>query len=188
MKRTIVVLALLVAACAVPGPREPDRYFVLEPARMSPAVPSNVAVRVLPTTAASFYDTQDLVYSRTPGTRAYYQFNHWTERPQDAIRAAIAARFATAGTRDAPALETRVDEIYHDASTTPGVVLIALSARLVDANGRVLAERSFRRAEPAPSYDAAGAVQGLRRALATIVDELVAWVEMESPRFPAPRS
>ena len=36
---------------------------------------------VLDTTTGSFYDTDQLVFSRSAGTRGQYQFARWTERP-----------------------------------------------------------------------------------------------------------
>jgi cholesterol transport system auxiliary component len=139
-----LVAAALLAGCAAvsPGTREPDRYFILDAA---PGRQAAARVRVAPTSAAGFYDTQDIVYSRAPGTRAYYQFNHWTERP--------------------------------------GTARISLTAELSDpASRRLLARRSFRRAAPAASYDAPGAVQGLRQALGELLDDVAAWVEAEAGR------
>jgi len=86
MKRAgILLAAAIVAGCAL-GAREADRYLILEtPASATPAA-TRGDVRAMPTTAAAFYDTQSIAFSREPGTRAYYQFNHWTERPQRAIQ------------------------------------------------------------------------------------------------------
>ena len=89
----IVLLATCLAACSAPGPREADRYFVLEAAGIASAAPrAGASVFVAPTSASSFYDTQDIAYSRAPGVRAYYQFNRWTERPQRSIHGQLASR------------------------------------------------------------------------------------------------
>ena len=180
MKRSIALFAAaLVAGCASPvGPREADVYFILEAA---PAAPAATAVSVAATSAAGFYDTQDIVYSRAPGTRGYYQFNHWTERPQRAIQAQLAARLENGGARSGLVLSTHLDEIYHDAAQAPGTARIALSARLVDpASGAVLARRSFVRSAPAASNDAAGAVRGFNQALGALLDDVAAWVAAEA--------
>jgi ABC-type uncharacterized transport system auxiliary subunit len=173
MTRALALLALLAGACASPGSREADRYFILEapPGRQAAA-----AVRVSPTSAASFYDTPDIVYSRAPGTRAYYQFNHWTERPQRALHEALGGRFSARP--QGLILDTHLKEIYHDAAQPPGTARITLTAALVDAATReVIARRTFERSAPAASYDAAGAVQGFRSALDALLDEVVAWVD-----------
>lgn len=176
MRRALAACMLVfLAGCTSlsPGTREPDRYFILDAA---PGRQAALPVRVTPTSAASFYDTQDMVYSRTPGTRAYYQFNHWTERPQRAVHKQLAARFDAE--KDGPVLNTHLDEIYHDAVSPPGTARIVLMAELVDpASRKLVARRSFERSAPAASYDAPGAVQGFRQALGALLDDVVAWAD-----------
>ncbi len=176
MKQAIALFAAaLVAGCISSGPREAERYFNLDAA---PGAPAKSPAVVAPTSAASFYDTQDMVYSRAPGTRAYYQFNRWTERPQRAIHAQLVSRLQPQGKASGLVLSTHLDEIYHDASAPPGMARIALTAQLVDSASReVLARRTFSRSAPAESYDAPGAVQGFRQALGALLDDVVAWVD-----------
>lgn len=179
------LLALGVAACSAPGPREPDRYFLLDagPAREAKAR-EGAPVAVAATTASGFYDTQDIAFSRSPGTRAYYQFNRWTERPANSVHRQLVSRLGGGAPRDGLRLETRLEEIYHDASAEPGTARIALAAELVDpARGTVLARRTFTRSAPAASYDASGAVQGFNLALAALLADIQAWVESQ----PKPR-
>jgi cholesterol transport system auxiliary component len=180
-----IAAAFLVAACtSFGGSREAQRYFVLDAAPASAAVPAAGAARVTvaATTASAFYDTQDIAYSRAPGTRGYYQFSRWTERPQRAVHAQLAARLDARAARGGPVLTTHLDEIYHDAAQPPGTARLAITAELVDPVSRaVLARRSFTAAAPAASYDAAGAVGGMRRALGALLDEIVAWVDAQAP-------
>ena len=78
-----------------------------------------------------------------------------------------------------------LDEIYHDASETPGTARISLIAELIDPAGRtVIARHTFKRSAPAASYDAPGAVQAFRQALAALLDEVVAWVDAEASPKP----
>lgn len=178
MKRAMVLFAAaLIGGCLSTGNREADRYFILE---APPGARAASAVVVAPTSAASFYDTQDIVYSRAPGTRAYYQFNHWTERPQRAIHAQLASRLQ-AGAKSDRLLSTHLEEIFHDAAQPPGTARISLTAQLVDPASRaVLARRTFSRSAPAVSYDAPGAVQGFRQALGALLDDVAAWVDAEA--------
>jgi len=183
-----VLLAASLAACSAPGPREADRYYVLD-AGAAPVVAqrSGPALVVAPTTAASFYDTQDIAFSRAPGTRGYYQFNHWTERPQRSIHRQLAMRLEGTGAKGALRLHTQLEEIYHDATEQPGTAHITIRAELVNANnGTVLARRTFTRSSPASSYDAPGAVRGFNEALAALLGEIGAWVDVESRRPTAP--
>ena len=171
--------AVLLAACSIQGlqgPRAPELYFILEAPSGAKA---ETAVTLPPTSAASFYDTQEMVYSREPGTRAYYQFNHWTERPPRAIHAQLASRFETAAGGKGLVLRTHLDEIYHDAADPPGTARIKLSAQLRDPSGRAVSRKVFTAAAPAASYDAPGAVRGFDQALGSLLDDIVRWVDAQ---------
>jgi cholesterol transport system auxiliary component len=193
----LAALLLLAAGCFPGGTREAQRYYVLEAPepKSGPArVPRAATLAVPPTATASFYDTQDLVYSRSAGTRAYYQFNSWTERPGRAIHDMLVERLERSGTfktvigsdsavRNGLLLRTRLEEIYHDALKPPGSARIVLAAELFDpARGAAIAQRSFSHAAPAPTYDAEGAVHAFRQGLGALLDEVIAWVDEHAPR------
>jgi ABC-type uncharacterized transport system auxiliary subunit len=60
---------------------------------------------------------------------------------------------------------------------------VALTAELLDPHSRrPIARHTFERAAPAASYDAPGAVRGMRQALGALLDDVVAWVEEERAR------
>jgi cholesterol transport system auxiliary component len=185
MKRAgILLAAAIVAGCAL-GAREADRYLILEtPASATPAA-TRGDVRAMPTTAAAFYDTQSIAFSREPGMRAYYQFNHWTERPQRAIHVQLASRFSADEPHARLVLETHLDEIYHDAAVPPGTSRIVITATLVDAASRAaIARRTFVHSAPATSYDAPGAVRAFDVALSALLDDVMAWVDTEASKQP----
>ena len=176
------LLAALVVACGAMGTREADRYFVLDVPPAAAAPRTAPALVVMPTTASSFYDTQDIAFSRAPGTRAYYQFNHWTDRPQRAVHAQLVSRLGAANSAGGFILATHLDEIYHDAAQQPGTARLTVSAQLVDPKNRaVVAQRVFNGAAPAASFDAPGAVDGMRRALGALLDEIAAWAAATPP-------
>lgn len=173
----IVVLCAGLASCAAMGERQARRYYVLEP-RAAPAAMPRSAVSVAATTAASFYDTQDIAFSRSGGTRGYYQFNHWAERPQRVLGDALAARYASPGERYI--LATHVVEIYHDAAQAPGVARVTVTAELIERPRRSsVSRRTFTREAPARSHDAAGAVAGFDGATAALLDDIVEWADRE---------
>jgi ABC-type uncharacterized transport system auxiliary subunit len=174
----IVAFAAGLAGCAALGERQPHRYFVLEPRCTETAAPASALVTPAATTAASFYDTQDIVYSRAAGTRGYYQFNHWTERPQHAIHAALAQRYGSAGPY---ILATHVAEIYHDAAQAPGESRITVVAELTERAHRTLVARSsFTCAVPARSHDAPGAVAAFDEAVGCVVGQIATWADREA--------
>jgi cholesterol transport system auxiliary component len=191
--RTLALMCglLFLAACAGAS-KQGVRYYVLDaPAAPPPAAAAaakhDALLLIAPTTAVPFYDTRDIVFSREAGTRGIYQFSRWTEPPARAFAQMLVVRLeqtgafrgaflATSGVAGSLLLRTHLVEIYHDAATPPGVARATLVAELSDpAKGVLLARRSFTAAAPAGAYDAAGAVQGLREAVATLVDEVATW-------------
>ena len=201
------VLAAAATACST-GVHAPQHYYVLDPAQASPAAAVAPAAPVLvateaqatstllvtPTTAAGFYDAQAIVYSATAGTRAYYQLNSWTEPPSRRLVALLTERLrrsgafgtvtnATGEARGTLVLDTQLDEIYHDAATRPGSAKISLTATLSDPARRLVAgQRRFTASAPAPTPDAAGAVQAFDVALGPLLDDVVAWAGQTAAR------
>jgi cholesterol transport system auxiliary component len=198
--RAALALPLLLAACAGGSALPPHRYFVLATdgaapapaARAASAATSEATLLVAPTVATAFYDTQEIVFSRSTGTREYYRFSSWTEPPSRALASMLVARLeqggafrnvvpATSGARSSLLLHTQLEELYHDATAPPGVARVTLAAELSDpAKGALLGRRTFTATAPAASYDADGAVSACRQAVATLLDEVVAWVVVTS--------
>lgn len=198
---TLVVPALAVMAvlggCASFGPQEAQHYYVLEAsptAAKTVVTPRTATLLVAPTTVSGFYETQDIVYSRTPGMRAYYQLHTWAEGPGRRLSELLLMRLERAGSFSTVAavlggvkgqviLGTHLAEFYHDAATVPGSVKVVVTAELTDPVRRaLLARRTFERSVPAPSYDAPGAVQAFNVAVTALLDDIAAWVEVSVPR------
>ena len=193
----LLALACVLTACISSGPRDVQRYYVLEDSRSSDTKAEagrKATLLLAPTTVSGFYDTQGIAYSRSTGMRAYYQYHSWTEPPGRRIDELLAARLersgvfrtvasVTSAVRGELVLSTYLAELYHDAAVAPGSGRVSLTAELTDPARRVLvARRSFTASASAPSYDAPGAVQALNHALGTLLDELVAWVDETAPR------
>lgn len=185
-----LTLAGLLGGCGGLGSPPAHRYFVPEtaPSRLAAGpLQRDAVLLVAPTTAASFYDTQEIVYSRRAGERAHYQLSSWTEPPNRGLAAQLVARIhlgggfrgaveTGSGVRGNLLLRTHLVELYHDAVAAPGTARVALSAELSDPAGRsLLAQRTFSAAAPAATYDAPGAVQASGQALGQLLDEVAAW-------------
>ena len=137
-----LTFAGLLAGCSGLSAPPAQRYFVLEtaPTRLAPgALQRDAMLLVAPTTAASFYDSQEIIYSRHPGERAYYQLSSWTEPPNRSLATLLAARLALggafrgaveagSGVRGSLMLRTHLVELYHDAVAAPGTARATLSA------------------------------------------------------------
>jgi cholesterol transport system auxiliary component len=189
----IVAAALLLAGCVSLAKLPPREYYVLNDlgtAAVSMRGEQNDrALLISETSVSPFYDTQSLVFSRAPGQRAYYQFAAWTERPGSRLTELLLRRLyargsfrsvsaTSAGAKGDLVLNTRLEEIYHDASASPGSVRIEMSAELVDrVQHAIVAQRSFAQSTPTGGDTAPAAVVAFDRALTTLLDEESAWVE-----------
>ncbi|MHB1074419.1 ABC-type transport auxiliary lipoprotein family protein [Thiobacillus sp.] len=142
---------------------------------------------VLDTTTGGFYDSDQLVFSRSTGTRGQYQFARWTERPGRRFAELLRTRLDRLGRyRVAPAggvvrgdlmLDTRLVEFYHDATREPGQVRLELRAELVDLKQRrLLGRHTFEQKVPLTTYDAAGAAQASNLAVSRVLDDVSAWL------------
>jgi cholesterol transport system auxiliary component len=142
---------------------------------------------VLDTTTGSFYDTEQLVFSRSAGTRSQYQFARWTERPgkrfadlmrirldrQDSWNVSAAGGYV----RGDLMLDTELVEFYHDAASEPGQMRLVLRAELVDLKQRaLLGRRVFEQRVPLTTYDAAAAAQAANLAVSRALDDLTGWL------------
>jgi cholesterol transport system auxiliary component len=186
------------AGCVSFGQQETQRYYVLDASSGAKAgkvvTPRAATLLVAPTTTSGFYETPEIVYSRAPGERAYYQLSTWTERPSRRITELLVMRLErdglfktvaadSSGVQGELVLNTHLAEFYHDAATPPGSVKVTITAELTDpARRALLARRSFSRSAAAPSYDAPGAVQAFNRTVKAILDDISAWVDATAPR------
>ena len=185
MRPLAAVLALLIAGCVSTSNMPPLQYYVLADLGTASdahrASERGRALLVHPASVNAFYDTQRLVYSRADGQRAYYQFAAWTERParafSDLLSQRLGAALTTSGVRGDLILQTRLEELYHDARAKPGAVNITVSAELVDAAGRRIGERRFSRSVPAAEENAAAAVAAANRAVTELLDDIAAWLD-----------
>lgn len=177
----------------------PVVYYVLNDPALNDPMPVRVDVPqdglaspvptllVLDTTTGGFYDTEQIVFSRSAGTRSQYQFARWTERPGKRFADLLRARLDRAGTWNVSAvggyvrgdmlLDTELVEFYHDAASEPGRMRLVLRAELVDLKQRtLLGRRVFEQQVPLATYDAAGAAQAANLAASRALDDLTAWL------------
>lgn len=171
----------------------PREYYVLDDLAKAGAsgraAPGGKVLLVSAASASPFYDTQNMVFSRAPGQRAYYQFAGWTERPGRRLTELLMRRLeargsfksvaaTTAGIKGDFVLSTRLEEFYHDTGANPGSVRVEVSAEIVDYAGRtIVAQRRFSQSVLATGENAQAAVAAFNRAATTVLDEMSAWIE-----------
>ena len=187
---------LLLTGCVsldLPGASSntPLVYYVLEDAgRAAPAAtPSPRTLVLVDTQAGAFYDNDGMAFSKEQGTRGYYQFARWTERPGKRLTDLLIARLEHEKTFAAVAqtgtnvhgdwlLTTDIVELYHDAVKQPGTIKMVLRAEVTDLKSRTLVSRKiFTQSVPAPSYDASGAYQAFNQAATAVLNDLADWLK-----------
>jgi len=196
MKKSLALVALSLAltGCVNFGEKSDTPavvYYVLEdPTASATAIPVRAdapTLLVLDTTTGGFYDTDQLIFSRSPATRGQYQFARWTERPGKRFADLMRTRLDHQGSYHVTAaggyvrgdllLDTELIEFYHDAVSEPGQVRLALRAELLDLKQRkLLGRRVFEQQVALTRYDAAGAAEASSQAVSRVLDELTPWL------------
>ena len=162
--------------------------------------PLDRVVLVSWTGASAFYDATSIVYSRSPGALAYYQFASWSERPAEQVGRLFARRLAgtgifrdvasiSAGVQGGWVVELELDEMLHDDAVPPGVARISMRMRIVDrSERRTIATRRFREEEPLRTESAESTVKALEVAVTRMIDASVRWVIEEALAAGSPAS
>jgi len=188
-----VAAALLLGACGSLLPtRGPQSYFRLDgpapPAAREQPIPRSVLVAPVSNDAVG--NAYGLLYSRTAGQRAFYQYSDWTDRPTLRVaqllmeRLEVRRAFASiarlgSGIAGDVRVNVMVDEAIHDLSAGgAGEGRISFSVEVLDhSSRRLLARRYFAGSAPAQTADAAGGAAAINAALATLLEDAAAWVE-----------
>lgn len=191
----LITLSLMLTGCVNFGEKTNIPavvYYVLsdpaqKEAESTPLRADAQTLLVLDTTTGGFYDSEQIVFSRSDGTRGQYQFARWTERPGKRFAYLMRTRLDRQGAWNVSAsggyvrgdllLDTELVEFYHDAASAPGQMRLVLRAELVDLKQRTLLGRHvFEQQVPVATYDAAGAAQAANLAASRALDALSAWL------------
>lgn len=151
-------------------------------------------VSTLPSEAIG--DTYSMAYSRAPQQRQFYQFASWTDRPSQRVAQLLLDRLQARGMFESAAqfgggiggsliLNIGINEFVHDLNS--GTARIEVTAELVERRGRALVERRrFSASAPVAQANASSAVAAWSRAMTTLLDEIVPWVERTAESLPPP--
>ncbi len=141
-------------------------------------------------------DTYSMAYTKAAQQRQFYQFASWTDRPSARIVQLLSERIEARGVFDSVSrigggigggliLNVGVNEFVHDVRT--GTARIEVTAELIERRGRDLVERKrFTASAPVAEENAPAAVAAWSRALTTLLDELVPWLEKTVEALPPP--
>jgi cholesterol transport system auxiliary component len=117
----------------------------------------------------------------------YYTRSQWADTPARMLAPLIAEAFSASGQFQALytsagrvsaglRLDTELLRFHQDFTRRPSEMQVSMRAQLVDLDTqRVLGTQLFEISEAAPSEDAYGGVQAANRAVARLLEELVAF-------------
>ena len=144
----------------------------------------------------SIGDTYSMAYTRATQQRQFYQFASWTDRPSERVVNLLSQRIEArrifesvarlgSGVGGGLILNVGVNEVVHNV--TAGTAQIEVTAELIERRGRNLVERKrFVASSPVAEENAPAGVAALSRALTTVLDELVPWLERTAEALPPP--
>ena len=207
MLQRIYMLCLLAAAAlstscinlGLGGEGSPQAQYRLEdlsPKVTPRATPIDRRLLISPLQSQAIGDTYSMAYSRAPQQLQFYQFASWTDRPSARVVQLVADRLQARGLFESTALfgtgvggglilNIGVNDFVHDVTTA--TARIEVTAELIERRGRSLVERRrFTSSAPVAQENAASAAAAWSRALTTLLDEIVPWVERAAESLPPP--
>ena len=146
------------------------------------------AIVVMDATGSPTFENERMVYRlnyNDPLQARTYANSRWSANPLLLVTQRIKSRLAQAGVKvlsatdsatDVPVLRIEVDEFSHAfASTVSSEGRVVLRASLFNGHA-LLDQKTFMRATPAPSADAAGGAQALTASTDAAAADMIAWL------------
>ncbi len=186
------VLALLVTGCASNKTKEGgNTQFDFGPLGASSAPVAQAplaAIIVMDATGSPTFENERMVYRlnyNDPLQARTYANSRWSANPLLLVTQRLKSRLAQAGVKvlsatdsstNIPILRVEIDDFSHAfASTSASEGALTLRASLF--NGHALHDqKTFMRATPAPSADAAGGARALTASTDAVAADLIAWL------------
>ncbi|MDQ3215713.1 MAG: ABC-type transport auxiliary lipoprotein family protein [Pseudomonadota bacterium] len=168
----------------------------MSPKMQARATPVDRRLLITTLPSETIGDTYSMAYTRAAQQRQYYQFASWTDRPSARIVQLLIERIETRGVFESVSrlgggigggmiLNIGVNEFVHDIRSS--TVRIEVTAELIERRGRDLVERKrFTMSAPVAEESAPAAVTAWSRALTSLLDELVPWLEKTTEALPPP--
>jgi cholesterol transport system auxiliary component len=184
-------LALVVSGCASNKTTGANTQFDFGPlgAPTAPVAQAPLsAVVVMDATGSPTFENERMVYRlnyNDPLQARTYANSRWSANPLLLVTQRLKSRLAQAGVKvlsatdsatDVPSLRIEIDDFSHAfSSTTASEGLLILRASLFDGHA-LSGQKTFTRATPAPSADAAGGARALAGSTDAVAADIIAWL------------
>jgi len=193
-RRAAVLLPLLFAlgGCSVFGSGQRDPVTIYTPQLAAQADPSwptaDWQLAIARPTAARMVDSSRIGVRPVPGEVQVYRGAVWAQPPTDLIEAGVlrvledsgkiagVGRLATGMRSDYRlAMDLRRFDADYGGGALPAATIEISATLLNNRDQRIVARRTFRRAQPATATDVASVAQAFDQALASIAGEIAGW-------------
>jgi cholesterol transport system auxiliary component len=186
----IALLAVLLAACSLLSPPQPQPTKELL-SSLPHAIPHgrthNLGLLVLPTDAATAYDTARMAYTERPFQLGYFRDHEWAEPPAQMIHKLLTETLVRTNSfhsvvsppdivQSGYALRTRLLEMVQDYTRSPPVLRLSLRVELLAPAGRSIATREITIAEPMRQATPYAGVVAANVAVANALQEVADFV------------
>jgi cholesterol transport system auxiliary component len=185
------ILAFAVAGCASNKNAGANTQFDFGPlgAPTAPVAQAPLsAIVVMDATGSPTFENERMVYRlnyNDPLQARTYANSRWSANPLLLVTQRIKSRLAQAGVKvlsatdsatDVPSLRIEIDDFSHAfSSTTASEGQVVLRASLFDGHA-LSGQKTFMRATPAPSADAAGGARALAGSTDAVAADIIAWL------------
>jgi len=148
--------------------------------------------------AAAGFDTQHIIYVRTPHQLEYYAYSEWVDTPARMIAPLIVSAIGSSGTFRAVVLtpsaaagdlrlDTEIVRLQHDVGGQPSRVRFTLRAYLMDNTTRqILAWREFDETVAIQDEHPYGVVVAANRAVHNVLEQLGNFCSSAAENWQAP--
>ena len=200
-----VLALLLVAGCGTLNPTSATNptYYSLDSARSQPVAQrrtdasstSAPTLIVNPSHAASGFDSQRIIYVRTPHKLEYFAHSEWIDTPARMLAPLIVTAVDRTGKFGAVVstpsaatgdlrLDTEIVRLQHEFGSQPSRVRFTLRTYVVDnATRHVIAWREFDESVAATSDTPAGGVVAANQAVQALLERLASFCNETAARW-----
>ncbi len=169
------------------GPAKPPlpMFDLAAPTSVPPLKKLSGQLTVAEPTAVVMYDSQHILLRAKDGGFTFLEDAQWSDSLTKLVQAKLVQAYENAqlfasvsrpveGVAPENQLQIDIRSFSVSASPAPSAD-VALGAKLMSADGKIVAERVFHRSVPIPTTGAADAVSGLNAAFVGIESDLIAW-------------
>ena len=169
----LMILAVALTACGSAPPAPAERFYRLQPVKLSPAgKPAEIVV--LPFRADSLYAERPLVYGDAADPRQLRQYHYhlWLYAPPQLVREHLAASLGRPATGSGARLEGRVLRFDRMLAGKHSQAVVTLEL-LLTQGGKELLRKTYTAEQPAADDSVAGHVLATEQALVAIYTEFL---------------